>query len=291
MNPRPLKIKWMESWNQPRCRARVQNGLTRHVPPDIKFVEGPEAQEQVLIADIFCSADFTRVPPKKNVVYVLHGPVALCDRPYLRRALLNVSFMDVPTEARAPDIPFLRSPLGVDGDVFYRRKAAIFPYDVTSVVMTTGFDVELEAIRDCLEAAKQARDGQGLRTAIHVGPPFDFGCNPLIRRDILDEEMAQCYSSVLYVSGLRRGGGFELPVIEGLACGARPVCFDQPWYRHWFEGHAVFIPETANCTADLVEVFRRDPEPVTEAEREAVLAKFSWKTIAERLWARVLESI
>jgi glycosyltransferase involved in cell wall biosynthesis len=286
---RPLRIRWMEAWNQPRCRARVQAGIVRYAPKDeVRFVEGPEAQEEVLIADIFCSADFSRVPPGKKVVYFLHGPSALCDRPYLRQALLSVSFMNTPDEVRAPEISFLRIPLGVDGDVFYRRTSSIFPYDVPSVVMTTGYDVELEAIRDCMEAAKIARQAQGFRSAIHVGPPFDFGCNPLIRRDIYDEEMAQCYSSVLYVSGLRRGGGFELPVVEGLACGARPVCFDQPWYRHWFDGHAVFIPEKPNVTAELVKVFSRDPKPVTEDERREVLRKFSWKSIAGQFWGRVL---
>ena len=50
-----------------------------------------------------------------------------------------------------------------------------------------------------------------------------------------DKTLAKYYSQCEFVSGLRRIEGFELPVIEGLLCGARPICFDIPDYRHWFD--------------------------------------------------------
>ena len=155
-------------------------------------------------------------------------------------------------------------------------------------MLTTGHDAGGEAIRECREAA--ARINQPM---IHIGSHFDFmgdGC--LVANGISDDRLAELYSEARYVSGLRRGEGFDLPVIEGLACGARPVCFDQPAYRHWFEGHAVFVPESdADTLTDAItEVLREPPRPVTPGERDEVLALFSWRRICEQFWKHLLSA-
>jgi glycosyltransferase involved in cell wall biosynthesis len=77
-----------------------------------------------------------------------------------------------------------------------------------------------------------------------------------------------------------------MPVIEGLACGARPIVFDRPDMTHWYEGHAVFIPECSG--PELVEVLtdllKYNPTPVKETERAEILARFDWSTIVKRFW-------
>jgi glycosyltransferase involved in cell wall biosynthesis len=104
-----------------------------------------------------------------------------------------------------------------------------------------------------------------------------------------DHRLAEYYSQARYVSGLRRGEGFELPVVEGLACGARPICFDLPCYTHWFAEHAVFVPESGQeeLTDALTDIFRRTPRPVSPAERSRVLETFSWESICRGFWMRL----
>jgi hypothetical protein len=283
---RELKVWWMDPWEQnARCWKRVKTGIAGNAPPNVRIVDAPGQGEDLVVADIFSPASLQRVVPGKRTVLLFHGPVMPTYLPQMRDALLVVGFLDLPSMVQSDDFRFLRSPWGVDGSVFYPRQSATRDM----MVLTTGEDCQGEPIRECLNAGRIARGLSG--QSIQVGYPFDWNTGPMIMRDILDEQLAWCYSKVRYVSGLRRGPGFELPVVEGLACGARPVCFDQPWYRHWFEGHAVFIPEEENPTSSLVEVFKRDPEPVTEAERQIVLDKFSWPSIAGRFWGRVLECI
>jgi glycosyltransferase involved in cell wall biosynthesis len=278
---RDLTVWWMEPWEQnARCWRRVKNGLVGNAPPNIRVVTESGHGEDVTVVDVFSPASLQRAPPNKKTVLLFHGDANPSYLPFLRSAALVAGFLDIPASAGADDFPFLRTPWGVDGTVFYPRAV---PRD--RIIMTTGEDDKGEVIRDCLEAGRRARGLTG--QSIQVGYPFDWSTNPVIKRDIFDDEMAQCYSSVHYVSGLRRGPGFELPVIEGLACGARPVCFDQPWYRYWFEDHAVFLPEKENMTEELVELFKNDPAPVTAEEREVVLSKFSWPVIATNFWESV----
>jgi glycosyltransferase involved in cell wall biosynthesis len=278
---RDLTVWWMNPWEQARCWKRVRNGLASHAPRNMRVVDAPGQGEDIVIADVFSPASLQRVIPGKRTVLIVHGPAMPSYLPQFRDALLVVGFLDLPAMVQSDDFRFLRSPWGVDGSVFYPRPSV--PRD--RIVLTTGEDYKGEVIRECFEAGRRARGLSG--QSIQVGYPFDWSTNPIIKRDILDDEMAECYSRVLYVSGLRRGPGFELPVVEGLACGARPVCFDQPWYRYWFDGHAVFIPEVENPTEILVEVFKNDPDPVTLEERELVLRKFSWPVIAANFWESI----
>jgi glycosyltransferase involved in cell wall biosynthesis len=188
--------------------------------------------------------------------------------PLFRRAQLVMSYYDLPSLVDSSDFPFLLGPLGVDGRVFYARGRRPRP----ACVLTTGHDAGGEAIRES---------------------HFDFmgdGC--LVVNGISDDRLVELYSEARCVSGLRRGEGFELPVIEGLACGARPICFDQPAYRHWFGNHAVFVRESdaVTLTEAITDVLRVAPRPVTAAERDDVLALFSWKRICDEFWACLLST-
>lgn len=110
---------------------------------------------------------------------------------------------------------------------------------------------------------------------------------------ITDEELARIYKRSRWVSGLRQIEGFELPVIEGLVCGARPIVFDRPEMRHWYNGHAVFIPECRGneLVERLVSVLKTDPKPVTIEERRTVVEKFDWAKIAKGFWNKLLEGM
>lgn len=286
---------------------RVNREMRRYAPPGVKFVRDPtRADLQVLDVIGMGSVEYLRRPdsyvliqycylttedPKLNR-WLRRGagearpPANRAEfwLPYFARSRLVMSYYDLPAAVGSDAFAFYHAPLGVDGGIFFDRKKAR-----TACILTSGYEPQGEAIRECREAARRVN-----QPLIHLGPWFDFfgdGC--LVVNGISDDELAGYYSQARYVSGLRRGEGFELPVVEGLACGARPVCFDQPCYRTWFEGHAVFVPELE--APELIEcitaVLGQPAEPVSESERNQVLERFSWENIFGEFWRRVLETV
>jgi glycosyltransferase involved in cell wall biosynthesis len=94
----------------------------------------------------------------------------------------------------------------------------------------------------------------------------------------------------MYTSCLRRKDGFELPAVEGLLCNSRPIVYDAPRYRQWFDGLAEFIPEEdpEKVINNLVRLFQKSYKPVTEEERNETLKRFNWETIIKGFWNRVV---
>jgi glycosyltransferase involved in cell wall biosynthesis len=275
-----------------RAMHRVNTALREYAPAEIEFAPTPHVADlQVLHVIGMGSLEYLAREQYVLLQYCFlttEQPASGCREAFwlslFRAARLVMSYYDLPSLVGSPDFPFYRTPLGVDGTVFHDRRHLPRP----ACVLTTGHEASGEAIRECREAA--ARVNQPM---IHVGSDFDFmgdGC--LVVNGVSDDRMAELYSEARYVSGLRRGEGFELPIIEGLACGARPICFNQPAYRHWFDDHAVFVPETDSITLTeaIAEVLHTTPRPVSPSEREQVLSRFSWKRICEDFWARVLRS-
>ena len=272
-----------------RGMHRVAAALRRWAPPEIEIVSDLGAADvQVVHVIGVGSLEHLRLDDYVLLQYcylTTERPDASFWLPVFRRARLVMSYYDLHALTARDDFAFHHAPLGVDGATFHDRGLGR-----DAVVLTTGYVLEGEAIAECHDAAfRVLRGSRG--GMIHVGPAFWTHRGLEIVEGISDEQLAQRYSRSKYVSGLRRHEGFELPVVEGLACGARPVCFDNPCYRQWFEGHAVFVPELPpdELVRVLADVFREDPAPVTAAERDAVLAAFDWRRIVGRFWERVLE--
>jgi hypothetical protein len=188
-----------------------------------------------------------------------------------------------------PKTKFLRIPLGIDAAFLSARASAV--RDIA--IMSSGFVSGpcAEAIEEVAEAALSL----GL-SVFHLGPKTVAGMKPrsektwLALDSISDESLAGLYGRCQWVSGLRHGEGFELPVIEGFMCGARPIVFDRPEMRHWYEGLARFIPEVSGeaLIKILTEVLQERPEPITDGMKTLVAETFSWKFICERFWKGVL---
>lgn len=191
---------------------------------------------------------------------------------------------------------FYHAPLGVDSkvfrDVFIERgfrileskkgdKAAHRHY----VIIASAQHALSESVRECAFAAKAVD-----RQMFHVGHELRRGDDIVCQANLTDEELAEKYSESDFVSGLRRDEGFELPVIEGLLCGARPIVFDRPEMRHWFGDFAVFIEEGTReeVIESLKNVFEKGAEPVTSEEKELVAKKFDWQPIISGFWERIL---
>ena len=181
------------------------------------------------------------------------------------------------------------APLGVDSAVFRQVNG----YRRTIGVITSGYvsHPSAEAIEEVADAALICK-----LAVFHLGPRNVEGMAPRKEASwtaslgITDSDLASLYSHAQWVSGLRHVEGFELPVLEGLLCGARPIVFDRPEMRKWYEGHAVFVKEShgEELIKSLVTILSKPPQPVTLFERNFVAKKFQWSRIANGFWEALL---
>ena len=176
------------------------------------------------------------------------------------------------------DFPFYHAPLGVDGSVFTPGDGhALRGY----TVLTSGFRRHQEGVAECDEAAA-AVDG----CVFQLGPTFSMKAETFYGTGLEDDELARIYQQCQWVSGLRRTEGFELPAAEGLLCGARPLLFDRPHYRCWYESWGDFVTEGGRTVEELTRLFERGPRPVTGPERDAAARLFDWERICRGFWER-----
>jgi glycosyltransferase involved in cell wall biosynthesis len=204
------------------------------------------------------------------------NPSAEAWLPYWNRAELVMSYYDLAAYA-GDSFKFMYTSLGVDTEVFQ----PCLTQKKLHVIGTSGTIAATEGVKEANDAALRLS-----RRQLHLGPKLALGPNVTYVTGVTDTQLAALWTSCDYVAGLRRIEGFELPALEGLACGARPVCFDAPHYRQWFGEHAEYIPEVAaeDVTEALVELFRRPVRPVMKAERMEVARKYAWEPIASRFW-------
>jgi glycosyltransferase involved in cell wall biosynthesis len=272
-----------------RAMYRINREIKRTAPQGIEFVDDA-TRADVQILDVIGTGSLDHLCVRAYVLLqhcylTTERPEASYWLPIFDAARLVVSYHDLRALTGSDEFAFYRAPLGVDGTLFHEHDMR---RDIA--VLTTGYDAAGEAIRECHDAVFRELAGRG-GGAIHVGASSCAHERAEAVEGISDEELARCYSRCRYVSGLRRGEGFELPVIEGLACGARPICFDTPGYRHWFDGHAVFVPEAPyeELVVALADVFEREPKAVTAEERGEVLQRFSWDLVLGEFWRMLLE--
>ena len=178
---------------------------------------------------------------------------------------------------------FYHSPLGAD-PIFSAPKPSIEVKMYT--MMTTGYVAESEGV---LEVAAAIRHINGRH--FHLGPKTVAPTADMFGLGLSDYTLADVYSRCCWVAGLRRCEGFEMPAAEGLVSGARPIMFDAPHYRKWFEPWAEFIPEGSfdETVTALIDVFEKGYRYVNDDERQAAAARFNWATIIPPFWTQVLQ--
>jgi hypothetical protein len=180
------------------------------------------------------------------------------------------------------DFQFYHAPLGVDATVFtppVEREPAK-PY----MVCTSAAQRNQESAAECDEAAS-ACDG----IVFQLGPHLDrMKAQVVYAAGIGDAELASYYRRCQWVSGLRRHEGFELPAAEGLLCKARPLLYDQPHYRCWYDGLGEFVREEPHdsVVAQLTELFAKGPRPVTSEEHADAVRRFYWPYLVKGFWER-----
>ena len=280
----------------------VEHSLTKCAPPDISIVKDA-LDADLIVVPIIGRRDkirqLTSVFRQRKQRYVIAQYVLRSSQKPNTNEWIDIwqqahfvwSYYNLPllcAEDRCPyDFRFYRSPLGGDDDVF---QTVPLSHDRPALILSSGRAWTDESARECVLAAQQVG-----KIAWHLGASFP----PLMRSDIptlrvwpkvSDDELVRIYQQVQYVSGLRRVEGFELPSVEGLLCGARPIMFDRPHYRDWFGPLAEYIPEGTREQelADLVRLFESPYRPVTIGEVNQARLLFDWGPIAEGFWSRCL---
>jgi hypothetical protein len=175
---------------------------------------------------------------------------------------------------------FYHAPLAADPEAFYPQVA-----EKDYLVGSNGNCYRDECIGEIHLAAYQAGGN-----AVHVGTNFDN--NPIVdyRTNPTDDEFREVYNQCQFFSALRRKDGFEIVAIEALLCGVRPIMFDAPRFRQWFDGLAEFVPECdpGELAGRLKKIFRDGPRPVTDAEIAETKSRFDWKRSVSGFWERCL---
>lgn len=191
------------------------------------------------------------------------------------------------------------SPWGYDEDVFYvqdakrsreggrisRYRDLISEKNKKDLVLATGYVAAYECIEELYQACIRAN-----KSLLHLGHNFGWDRKYYYNfQDVSDDLMREFYNRCFLVSGLRRGEGFELPIIEGLACGCRPVVLNNIHYTRWFKEHAIFIKEEDfDGVRDQLYNILNNSEKMCIApgceERENIRKKFSWNTVAPKFW-------
>lgn len=306
-----------------RAMTRIANALTAYAPPNVTVVDKHHKADIVVmyvIGSDAIAAGKSHVTQGRSYVAVqcclksagYDGSEEWHD--FWRQSDLVWSYYDLGLIAHSAGFRFYHSPLGVD-DCFRH------PFNDTQrerLIITSGYmdGPGCEAITEVWEAVAIVNRNLGLAGSsalrcFHVGPsqpagmPRQLSVNPAdapatmpdgwsAREGISDEELASLYRRALLVSGLRHVEGFELPAAEGLLCGARPLLFSRPDMREWYKFHHYTLPECSgvelvDALVDMLPAILNDNWPVTERDRQELLARFDWKTICTEFWARLLE--
>ena len=175
---------------------------------------------------------------------------------------------------------FYHAPLGPGSNLFYPQNE-----EKKYLVGTTGNCYQAECIGEVHMAAWSA----GGR-AVHIGEQFQD--NPIVDylTGISDDSLRAVINSCQYFSCLRRKEGFEMPAVEALLCGVRPIMFDTLNYRQWFDKLALFVPEDGIAeTAERVRrILKQVPTMVTADEIAETKRRFNWQTSVSGFWARCL---
>jgi len=266
-----------------RAMTRVADALERYAPSGVEFTGVPEKADVRVLHVI----DFVKDKPDFDYIVIQYCGYPLRFNPawqeLWRNAKLIWSYYPL-KDALHGNVPFYRAPLGLDAAFVNARPTASRDLRIVSSGYTTGSHAE--AIEEVAVAV-----GELNLSMMHLGPSIienmvEYPPCFRVTMDITDEQLAELYRRAHYVSGLRHIEGFEMPVIEGLACGARPIVFDRPDMRRWYNDNAVFVPECVG--RELIEhlkpILASYPRPVTEDERLGVLDTFNWERIARGFW-------
>ncbi len=289
-----MKI-YLETFKLDNAMARISEALIKYLPAGNTITKDPNEADLVVI---FAYGHLRKMrwhtnrlitKGKKYAVIQLSvrstsNPNTADWLPLWEKAQTTWSYYDLygmcKEDGNDPKFNFYFAPLGVDSEIFKET-----PSKKTFIIAGTGTGRgwNKECKNEICYAASKIN-----RPIFHLGTGEDDK-QITYSNGMDDRELAKNYSKCEFVSGLHLTEGFELPVLEGLLCGARPVCFDIPCYKHWFNNIAEFVPsKRSDVVNNLTKLFERGAKPVSDDEKEFVKRNFDWKTICEGFWKEAI---
>lgn len=286
--------------------TRIRNSLIRYAPQDIEFVDNMEEADFVIFHHQYRQdLDFFMHNCNKPMIFLISELQNSKEyfKQFFSNPLLKMTYTFHPLRhlGYVDDNDRTNHVLGAWG--FDENLFDANPYDVVrtdrdNMIMAFGF-YDSEHYTPQYMAVRQVFNGKMMHVDIKK---WDFLRQGLFFDErhhwynewVSDEDLIKLYQSCKFVSGLRSGAGFEVPILEGLVNGCRPICFDNIYYRQWFNDFALFIPEEfdVDMTNNLVNIFRDyDSHKVTTDEIKHVREKFKWETIATNFWKEVMQSL
>lgn len=187
------------------------------------------------------------------------------------KAQMVVSYLDLNYDRQV----FL--PLGYDPRLFYNQDKER-PYKA----ITTGY-IDGQMGEEIISVWKH------LKPMAHVGKNFNLGNGYTHYESIDDLQIAALYNQSKYVAAMRHFEGFELPALEGLACGCVPIMLDVPCYRKWFDGYAMFLDP--NNVEYGLELLSKTPEDIEKTTKKMIFTwdenhpvNWTWEHIMRKFW-------
>lgn len=181
---------------------------------------------------------------------------------------------------------YLMTSLGYDPKVFHNNsdKGRERLYDAITFGYVDGESGEV--IKDLLKPFPKL---------VHVGG--NIGINQMenegyVRIEGIDDgTLSRLYNESRYVGAMRYTEGFELPALEGLACGATPIMFDLDDYKRWFDGYALFVNRDT-LQKDLLKISREKTKlNKTKDEVQEFLKTRTWEHVMTNYWNFILPKI
>ena len=274
--------------------ARIRQAVAYYAPDSVEIVEDERSAEVVVLTVIGRFQQTTRRVRSMCARGQRYAVIQVClestmvpdPRDWLqlwRGALVVWSTYNL--EAMIGRIPgFYHAPFGADADAF--RLPVNGGDSRLYLMMASGPSWLTESVREVVLACRSV----GGRPVV-LGPG-GAGRDVDTMTGLSDAQLADLYRQCWYVSGLRRTEGFELGAAEGILCGARPVLFDRPHYREWYDGLGVFIRERSRpeVIADVRAMLACGLRPVTETTRADAAQRFDWARLAGGFWERCLDA-
>lgn len=260
-----------------RSIKRVVKAIRDYAPEGVVFVSDPN-EADIQIVHLVGKGELAQIKAKHVVLWQYCWQTSDVPdwRALWRRCDIVVSYLDLPAGN------LLRLPLGVDPEVFYPDLEGLdgARYGLIGI----GYVAETEALREGYEACQSL----GLLFA-HVGCDFSWGGVYRHFENISDDLLRSLYNRSRFALATRRVEGFELPALEAAACGTRPICFDTPGYRRWFNDFALFIPEDDRVRDSLLSILLSQSKAsrLTSEERKSVVSRYGWETVMRRFWSEV----
>jgi len=287
-----MKVYYKKINSHSFCLTKILNAFKKYSPSDIEYTNNYENCDLVLLNINGRLNQFEKFIEKVKKPYVV---MQYCIRGTRNkktsqwRAMWENAEMVwsyypldkyIQEERGTWSIPnFCHSPLGADESLFTMDGGECKKY----IIFNSGLDYnDAECYNEIYKATLATN-----KMFFHLGRISNPSPVVINKYDISDSELASYFRLCCSVSGLRRVEGFEVPVVEGLFCGIRPICFDRHHYRIWYDKWAKFIPEDNNVVNNLVRIFNEGIAPITKEEREEAVEIFSWKKIIKEFWSKL----